>query len=233
MNIALKEQYLSLTKDEKRTVRKGKLWRTVSVVTSSVIFFSCIAVGIYLLMLIPKPSAAGWALLYHIGMVLLGFGLLIVSFLLACGITLPLWKQVEKINLPAVKKDIFPKVCAHLREYYQLQEPYIITKCFNSTDENFTNHDVCIFVVGDELRITTDLVHGFLHGYRDLGCYVFNKENICVSKKQEGKYLIAELKTESITFLLGYRAKGFIDKYLSDKLKSIRSDESNKRKAFR
>ena len=71
---------------------------------------------------------------------------------------------------------------------------------------------MCIFVVGDELRITTDLVRGFLHGERDLGCYAFKKEEITLSKQNNGNHLIAELKADNTVFLLGYRAKGFIDK---------------------
>lgn len=217
INIALKEQYLSLTKDEKRTVCREKLWRRISAIVLFVIFFSCIAIGIYLLTLIPKPGFVGWLILYYIGMVLLGFGLLVVSGLLTCIISLPLWKKVNRYNLPAMKKEIFSKACAHLREYYQLQEPYIVTKCYNSTDDNFTNHDVCIFVVSDELRITADLIHGFLHGDRDLGCYAFKKKDISLSKKSGENFLIAELASTDTTFLLGYRAKSFIDKHFIDK----------------
>jgi hypothetical protein len=138
--------------------------------------------------------------------------LLIASGVLTVALTMPLLKKVESFHIPSIKKDIFPKACNHLRDYYQLQEPYLITKCFDSTDKKFENHDVCIFVVGDELRITTDLVRGFLHGERDLGCYAFKKEEITLSKQNVGNHLIAELKANNIVFLLGYRAKGFIDK---------------------
>ena len=71
---------------------------------------------------------------------------------------------------------------------------------------------MCIFVVGNELRITADLVRGFLHGERDLGCYVFKREEITISKLQHGKYLMAELKADNAVFVLGYRAKAFIYK---------------------
>lgn len=71
---------------------------------------------------------------------------------------------------------------------------------------------MCLFIVGDELRITTDLVSGFLHGERDLGCYAFKKDEITLTKLENGKHLIAELKSGDAVFLLGYRAKGFIDK---------------------
>ena len=111
-----------------------------------------------------------------------------------------------------MKKEIFSKACEHLRDYYKLQEPYIITKCFDATDKKFQNHDVCIFVVGDELRLTTNIVRGFLYGERDLGCYAFKQEEITLSKQKNGDRLVAELRADNTIFLLGYRAKGFINK---------------------
>lgn len=212
INNALKEQYKTLTEDEKRTFRKEKRWRKFSTIVSLIIYISCIVAGIFLLKSIPLPSAWFLEILVIVGKVIIGFILLIASGVLTVALTMPLWKKVESFHIPSIKKDIFSKACKHLRDYYQLQEPYLITKCFDSTDKKFENHDVCIFVVGDELRITTDLVRGFLHGERDLGCYAFKKEEITLSKQNVGNHLIAELKANNIVFLLGYRAKGFIDK---------------------
>ena len=212
INNALKEQYKTLTEEEKRTFRKEKRWRKFGTIVSLIIYISCIVAGIFLLKSIPLPSAWFLEILVIVGEVIIGFILLIASGVLTVALTMPLWKKVESFHIPSIKKDIFSKACKHLRDYYQLQEPYLITKCFDSTDKKFKNHDVCIFVVGDELRITTDLVRGFLHGERDLGCYAFKKEEITLSKQNVGNHLIAELKTNNIVFLLGYRAKGFIDK---------------------
>ena len=212
INNALKEQYKTLTEDEKRTFRREKRWRKFSTIVSLVIYISLVISGIFLLKSIPLPSAWFLEILVIIGEVIIGFILLIASGVLTVALTMPLWKKVESFHIPSIKKDIFSKACKHLRDYYQLQEPYLITKCFDSTDKKFENHDVCIFVVGDELRITTDLVRGFLHGERDLGCYAFKKEEITLSKQNVGNHLIAELKANNIVFLLGYRAKGFIDK---------------------
>ncbi len=212
INNALKEQYKTLTEDEKRTFRKEKRWRKFSTIVSLIIYISCIVAGIFLLKSIPLPSAWFLEILVIVGKVIIGFILLIASGVLTVALTMPLWKKVESFHIPSIKKDIFSKACKHLRDYYQLQEPYLITKCFDSTDKKFENHDVCIFVVSDELRITTDLVRGFLHGERDLGCYAFKKEEITLSKQNVGNHLIAELKANNIVFLLGYRAKGFIDK---------------------
>ena len=217
VNNALKEQYKTLTEDEKRTFRKKKRWEKFSTIVTLTIFICCIIAEIFLLKSIPVPNDNFLEALVIAGKVIVGFILLIVSGGLTAILTTPLWKKVETFDIPLMKKEIFSKACKHLRDYYQLQEPYIITKCFEATDKNFQNHDVCIFIVGDELRITTDLVQGFLHGERDLGCYAFKKEEITLSKHNDGNHLIAELKANKIVFLLGYRAKGFINKFFLQK----------------
>lgn len=217
INNALKEHYKTLTEDEKRTFRREKRWSKFSTIIFLVIYISIVVSGIFLLKSIPLPSAWPLKILVIVGEMIIGFILLIASGVLTVALTMPLWKKVESFHIPSIKKEIFSKACTHLRDYYQLQEPYIITKCFDATDKKFMNHDVCIFVVGDELRITTDLVRGFLHGERDLGCYAFKKEEITLSKHNDGNHLIAELKANEIVFLLGYRAKGFINKFFLQK----------------
>jgi len=211
MNNSLKEQYMTLIKDEKRTVRKGKIWRRCSSIIFMILFFSFMLAFSCLLKIIPHPHNNLLNVLVTIGKVFAGLVLLIVSGFLTYGITYPLWKKARSFNIPLMKKEIFSKVCAHLRDYYGLQEPYVVTKCYGATDENFKNHDVCIFVVNDELRITTDLIRGFIHGHRDLGCYAFKRDEIVISKKRENNIMIAELKVKDTFFLLGYRAKRFVE----------------------
>ena len=217
VNNALKEQYKTLTEDEKRTFRKKKRWEKFSTIVTLTIFICCIIAEIFLLKSIPVPNDNFLEVLVIVGKVIVGFILLIVSGGLTAILTTPLWKKAETFDIPLMKKEIFSKACKHLRDYYQLQEPYIITKCFEATDKNFQNHDVCIFIVGDELRITTDLIQGFLYGERDLGCYAFKTEEITLLKRNNGKHLVAELRADNTVFLLGYRAKGFIDNFLNSK----------------
>ena len=217
VNNALKEQYKTLTEDEKRTFRKKKSWQKFSTIVTFTIFICCIIAEIFLLKSIPVPNDNFLEVLVIVGKVIVGFILLIVSGGLTAILTTPLWKKVETFDLPVMKKEIFSKACKHLRDYYQLQEPYIITKCFEATDKNFRNHDVCIFVVEGELRITADLIRGFLHGERDLGCYVFKREEITLLKQNNGNHLVTELRADNTVFLLGYRAKGFIDNFLNSK----------------
>lgn len=211
-NNALKEQYKILTGDKKRTFRKEERWRKLGTIVTYLVVISCAAIGVFLLKLIPLPSA--WFLKVFVIVFEVAF---CVAWLIACGkltirITKPFWKKAESFHIPTMQREIFSKACKHLRDYYELHDPYIITKCFDATDKTFRNHDVCIFVVCGELRITADLVRGFLHGQRDLGCYAFRREEITLSKQKSGNHLIVELRANNTLFLLGYRAKGFIEK---------------------
>lgn len=103
--------------------------------------------------------------------------------------------------------------CEALRAYYGLCEPCIVTKCFDATDSKFINHDVCIFVVGDELRLTTNLKNGVFAGDKDLGCYAFTRDELTVTQVAREHYMATELTAEGMTFCLGIRAERFIRKH--------------------
>ena len=212
INNALQEQYKTLTANERHTLRKQRRWRIFATIVILLFSIASFVTAVLPTESIPRPSAWYWFVPYFIGKGLITGIMLIVGCVLGFVLVKPLLEKIDSFRIPSMKKEIFSKACAHLRNYYNLQKPYIVTKCFNATDKKFQNHDVCLFIVGDELRITTDLVRGFLHGERDLGCYAFKKEEITLTKLENGKHLIAELKADNQVFLLGYRAKGFIDK---------------------
>ena len=86
--------------------------------------------GIFLLKSIPLPIFWLLETLVILGKLIVGFVLLIAAGFLTAALVTPLWKKVETFDIPMMSKEIFPKACWHLRDYYQLQEPYIITKCF-------------------------------------------------------------------------------------------------------
>ena len=114
-NNALKEQYKSLTADEKRTVRKEKRLRKFSTIITLLVFFSCMFLGIYLISLIPIPDWWLWEIIVIIGEIILGLLLLYVSGIITFGLTSPLWKKLESFHLPSMKKDFFQKhahICA-------------------------------------------------------------------------------------------------------------------------
>lgn len=215
-NKAIIEHYKSLTKDEKKTFCKERFCRRFATILGIVCYVSSVSVGIYLLKLIPMPNNSFLDILVMFGKVIAGIAVLIACGFLTYGVCLPLIKKIESYNIPTMKKIIFSKACSHLRDYYGLQEPYIITKCFDSSNKAFKDHDVCIFVVNDELRITVDLIRGFLYPDRDLGCYSFKKSEIRLTKIQNGNKLMLELKagnkaSNEVVFLLGYKARRFIE----------------------
>lgn len=104
-----------------------------------------------------------------------------------------------------------------LREFYGWKEPCVVTKCYESSDKAFKNHDVCIYVTENELRIAANLKYGFSNREKDLGCYAFAPDEISLTQIQEESFLAAELKAGDIVFRLGRRAKGYIEKNFSFK----------------
>lgn len=207
---ALKEQYKILTADEKLIFRKRRMLEKCGCFLMILIFWLTAAFGIFLINLIPTPSDLIFKILCIILKTVLAVVMLYVSVVLAAVLTIPVWSKTDSLNIPEMKKEIFSKACAHLREFYGLDEPYIITKCFDSTDEKFKNCDVCIFICGGEVRITKDIVSGFLHGEKDIGCYAFEKDEITLTKRTDGKCLRCELSSNDTTFLLGYKARKYI-----------------------
>jgi len=212
-NNALREQYKTLTKHEKYIFRKDRFWIRLMSIFSSFVFCIFCVLGLFLLDKIPHPDELVWIIIYSTGMFLSGFVVILLSGLLTFALSIPLFNKINSFNIPLMKKDIFSKACAHLRVYYGLNEPYIVTKCYTSSDGSFRNHDVCIFIADNELRITADIMNGFLYGERDLGCYCFRRDEIYLEKRKDGNILIADLRCGETSFSLGYRAKTYIEKY--------------------
>lgn len=211
-NNALKAEYKTLMENKERILQRKKRWTDISITVAVALFFSWSVGVIWLLNTIAQPQNRWLEGLMRMGKGVLGFCLLVAGCVVTVVLTGPLRRRAASLHIPSMKQEIFSKVCEPLREYYGLQEPYIVTKCLDATDWKFRGQDVCIFIVGDELRITKDLVRGFLHEKRDPGCYAFDRQEIVLSKQKNGDRLIAELRAEDAVFRLGYRAKGFIEK---------------------
>lgn len=210
-NSALKAQYAELKKEEKRLLRKNKLLNNIGIVVFSIVSVGCVIPCFIALKSIPVSDNEVVAFLEYLGVTVAGM-LAVIASLLAGGVVSSFVFRKAYDERLVISKNALSKACAHLREYYGVAESCIVTKCYESSDEKFNAHDVCVFVVNDELRITTDLKNGFLHGDKDLGCYAFNTDEIVITKIQGKNFLIAELKCGEVVFRLGYRAKSFIEK---------------------
>ncbi len=100
------------------------------------------------------------------------------TFILAGLAVLPLGKKAIQISRQRRQYANSIPACAHLRAYYGVKEPYLITKCYEDSGKRFENKDICLFVSDGELRITKDLIKGFLHAERDVGCYTMTSDEI-------------------------------------------------------
>ena len=112
------------------------------------------------------------------------------------------------------RQALLAESCQHLRAFYGLQEPYIVTKCYDSSDQRFKNHDICLFLTDGELRLTANLTSGFLDMSRDLGCYAFVPGEIELSACRAGDRPAVEIRCGEVAFLLGQRAKSFVEQIL-------------------
>ena len=215
---ALKEHYKSLGKEERVIFRKKRAWTNLGTIIACIAFFACV-VGLSFCWssFLPIYQPQFWLLkiLFWIGVVEAAILLLIIPCVVTALAANPILKMAESFEVPSMKSEISPRACAFLRKYYGLNEPCIITKCYEADDANrsFTKKDVCLFVVNGELRITKDIVHGFLNGDKDLGCYAFSSDEIKLVKQQKDGLLMVRLDApDGVSFTLGYRAKAFIEK---------------------
>lgn len=160
---------------------------------------------------IPAPRNAFLFVLAIVGRIILTIGALIVSILIGLLVSSPIFTKAQE-KLVFQKRRCFDKALISLRTYYGWKEPCIVTKCYDSSDKQFKNRDVCIFLFDDELRLTADLKHGFSIKENDLGCYAFKVDEIFLDQIQCEQVLVTELKSEGLFFQLGRRAKGFVEK---------------------
>lgn len=221
----LREQYRELAAKEKWLFRRRKWLNRFCSGLITVVSIGVFAVCIWLIGQIQEPEQPIWLILCVLLKIALG-GCALVFSLLVCVLLSLAFEGKLDVEKRAMQKELLSKACAHLREYYELQEPCLVTKCYDSSDHKFIDHDVCLFVVRDELRITTNLKHGFFHGDKDLGCYVLDREEITVSEAVWGGHKATELKAGEVRFLLCFRGGRFVEKHFLGKAVQ-RADESD------
>lgn len=209
-----KAYYQGLPTEKKRSFRKNKFWKILGTVVVYLILITCLMLGGTVIKSIPTVENTLWKILLMIAKVLLWCLLLVLSMVITAVVASPILKKGETYCVPAMIAEMRSLLRCKQRKYYGMTEPYLVTKCFDCTDKRFINHDVCIFVANDQLCIAGDLVSR--HASKDLGCYCFRRGEIALTRLQDENHFVLELKAteekEEVAFLLGYRAKGFIEK---------------------
>ena len=215
--LAYKERLASLGKDEQKKIKKSdRLTKLLSII-GIIFFICCFGMFIFFIKLIPVPKNIFLVILYGIGCVILGFIGLIIS---GIATIIPFGILLDKVryNLPEMRKEFIKKASEPIRKYYGLSDEYLITKCFESTNTLFNDHDICIFRYGNEIRMTTDIVKGFINGNCDLGCYSikFNELKIYKDDYNDKRATILEFDKEK--FVIGIKAYSYIAKLMKTKV---------------
>ena len=237
--LANKQRLASLGKDEKKKAKRSERLTKLVSFCGIIFFFCCFGMFIFFIKLIPIPKNTFLIILYGIACVILGLIALIIS---AISTLIPFGILLDKVryNLPEMRKEFIKKASEPIRKYYGLSDEYLITKCFESTNTLFNDHDICIFRYGNEIRITTDIVKGFINGNCDLGCYSIKFNELKIYKDDYNNKRATILEFDKEKFVIGIKAYSYIAKLMKTKVykylgKSIEINEeyiyiSNKKK---
>lgn len=211
-----KEYLLSLSTTERKKIIKNRHLNKILQIVGVAFFFILFFIFMYFILLILKPSNIFLKILYSILIVILFFAALIISGIIVdCTIGVLINKVDD--SSPRLTKEIIQKSCESIRIYYGLKDEYLLTKCFESTNIRFVNHDVCIFKYNDEIRITTNIINGFINRHCDLGCYALKYEELKVYKDDFNNKRVTVLEFENEKFILGIKAFSYINKLLKNK----------------
>jgi hypothetical protein len=120
-------------------------------------------------------------------------------------------------DYPRMSKEFISKACEPIRKHYGLSEEYLITKCFSASNSHFNNHDICIFRFDNEIRITTDIVKGFINDHCDLGCYSIKFDELKVYKADYDNKRVTVLEFGNEKFIVGIKAYSYIIKLINTK----------------
>ena len=202
---------VELTDKEKKIERQGKILNACGTILFSLVLISSFVCGSILITKIPLPENPFLLILAFAGRLALDLFAVVVAVIIGTVISYPVYKKAQA-KLAIRKRIYFDKALISLREFYGWAEPCIVTKCYDSSDKEFKNRDICLFVFDNELRITADLKHGFSIRENDPGCYTFKVNEFSLEQFQGEKFLITKFKSEDLVFHLGRRAKGFIEK---------------------
>ena len=215
--LAYKERLASLCKDDKKKAKRSERLTKLVSFCGIIFFICCFGLFIFFIQLIPVPKNVLLKILYGIGWAILGFIGLIISGI-ATGIPFGILLDKIKYNLPEMKKEFIKKASEPIRKYYGLSDEYLITKCFESTNTLFNDHDICIFRYGNEIRITTDIVKGFINGNCDLGCYSIKFNELKTYKDDYDDKRVTVLEFDKEKFVIGIKAYSYISKLMKTKV---------------
>ena len=181
-----------------------------------ILFFLILGVFTGLIRLIPKCENDILNIFCNIGI----FLLMVVSIVFSavvCGLLFNKLHSKYDVKLPPSNREIIALACGDIRKYYGLSDEYLLTKCYSSSNELFNNHDVCIFRFDDELRITSDVVNGYLYD-KNIGCYSVKFSELKLYKDNYNDKRVCVIEFDDLKFIVGIRTYSYIIKLMNYKI---------------
>ena len=207
----LRKKGMKLSAAMNRNRRKAGLLGALGTVVFWVLFLVLGGAQIFLInWIMPGEEGIVWVIVDFVGKgILYGFAFILAAIAAAVAAS-PLWGKRQNTE-KALLREALSVACTELKAFYQFQKPFLVTKCYRSSDRRFDRHDVCLFLVDGKLRLTVNLHYGFFDLRRDLGCYEFDFSEIELLPGRYKEREAVELRFGEITFLLGQQAKTFVE----------------------
>jgi hypothetical protein len=109
-------------------------------------------------------------------------------------------------SLDTISRETISEVNTKLLKYYNVPEHYLVTKCYDRSNQLLIDKDVLLFFHNGKLRIVND----FTSTIKDFGCYEFGLDEFDMSFGKKEDIVTTEIKAEKFYLSLGKRAKPYL-----------------------
>ena len=120
--IATRLHYRSMSKEERKAVRKDKFFNVLALVIVFFMAIFCTLVLEFLLSDVSMPGNAILRVIYEFGKKALTFFGFVAGLIVGFLVAMPLLRFV-KGETPQIKKKTISEACSHLRDFYGSQTP--------------------------------------------------------------------------------------------------------------
>ncbi len=199
----LKERLHKLTENQQRNHRVNRI-----MLKASFFLFVVMFIAMFILSLKVVTSYINNDILIGITMSIL----VVFSVMLPILFLIPIIHFIEKrypfYGLSDISRDMRINSNSDLFQYYQINDNYIVTKCYDCSNLDLVNKDLMLYFHDGKLRITND----FTRSSYDFGCFEFEINEIEVSYDRTTELLKTVITTEDMRLVLGRRAKPYLRK---------------------
>lgn len=116
-------------------------------------------------------------------------------------------------SLGHLPNDIIESSNKALFKYYKISENYIVTKCYDCSNQLLIGKDLLLFFYKDRLRVVNDLTQST----KDFGCFEFKIEELELSYGTFENLQTTIIRSKGFFISCGKRANPFITKNIGTK----------------